>query len=125
MIRTRIRPLAVVLAAAALMLAAVPAQAGKNIKSKVTLEKLTENGASGKVISKKPKCERRRTVILIFEDDYPGATRLGKTKTNRGGKWAIEATLDQNVGLYYAKLKKKELASGKVCKGDESPLRDL
>jgi hypothetical protein len=121
MIRTRIRPLAVALVAAAFGLAAVPANAGENedIKSKVTIKKIAQNGASGKVASKKAKCERRRKVALLLADEY-GIQRVGKDKTNRAGKWEIDAQLD---GRYFARVKKLELPNGKVCKGDESPSR--
>jgi hypothetical protein len=125
MIRGRIRPLAAAVAAAVLVIAATPAEAGKSIKSKVTIDRLSERGASGKVKSQKAKCERRRTVILLFEDDYPGAQRIGKTKTNRAGRWKLDKRLDNRFGYYLAKVKRSELRTGKVCKADESQLRKL
>jgi hypothetical protein len=62
---------------------------------------------SGKVISQKDRCERRREVKVKLRLDGPDST-VGTDFTNRDGEWEVEAP-DNPAGTYYAKAMRKVL----------------
>jgi hypothetical protein len=116
-------PIVLAVTAVAAAVAAPLAAGGtiKRIDSTVTLA--TTNPFHGHVSSPNHACEVHR-VVKVY-DQQPGPDGLfGKTKTNRRGKWSIDAP---NVnGNFYAKVtRREEGAAGTtyVCRRDVSPAR--
>ena len=102
--------LAVGLATAALAGAAISAYAAKPvIHSTLTLEhEQTQTGHifSGRVESRRRKCERNRTVGLYATS---GSQLVGKpVKTTRRGRWQVQLPGDFLAGSFYAKAKRKK-----------------
>jgi len=116
-------PIVLAAAAAAAAIAAPLAVGGtvKRIDSTVTLA--TTNPFHGHVSSPNHACEVQR-VVKVY-DQQPGPDGLfDKAKTNRRGKWSVEAP---NVnGNFYAKVtRREEGAAGTtyICRPDTSPTR--
>jgi hypothetical protein len=101
----------------ALAIGAVPAQAGKAVKTKVKIAKLTADGGSGTVKSRNKKCVKGRKVTLKFVGEY-GDVVVGKDKTDKAGAWAIDKALTRN-GIYFATVKEKQ-AGKTTCAGGSS-----
>jgi hypothetical protein len=113
---------AAALAAIASLALVAPASAGPAVKSTLKLKQLSATGASGKLVSKEAKCEKRRKVALKFSGEY-STVRIGKAKTNKKGKWTINATVDE-PGIYFATT--GPVKRGKVkCRGAESKTRQF
>jgi hypothetical protein len=74
--------------------------------------------AVGKVRSSHQTCEHKRTVKVFLKQD-PG-TYHWKGTTDSSGHWAIAVNYLPADAEYYAKVKKRVLGSGAVCKGDRS-----
>lgn len=113
---------AVATTALALTLTATPAEAAKQVKSKVTIDSFELKGQAhvvfhGKVKAKKPICRKARKVVLRQTDDK---VRAGAAKTNKAGKWKVRFHEDAvNPGGFKATVKKKVVKKkGKkfVCK---------
>lgn len=113
--RTRLRITATAATIAALAAAAVPAHAGSDAKSKLTVGKASAGGASGKVKSPDESCEAGRKVSLFFLGEYT-PIKVGKDRTAESGKWKVKKSLES--GRYFAKVKKTA-----DCKADESPTK--
>ena len=113
------RKAAVGIAAVVAAVGASEALAGGQIKTTAKLKTVEPEGASGKVKSPNPKCERGRKVTLFF-DQPEGAQDLkaGTDKTNRKGKFEIEESLF--AGTYYVKVSKKKINKKKTCKRAKS-----
>lgn len=91
--------IAMALAVTASLALVVPASAGPAVKSKLRITQLDASGATGKLVSKESKCEKRRKVALKFSGEYT-PVRVGTDKTNRKGRWSINVQLDE--GFYFA-----------------------
>jgi hypothetical protein len=105
------------LAIAALAIGAAPAQAGKPVKTKVKIARLTADGGSGKVKSPNKKCRKGRKVTLKFVGEY-GDVVVGKDKTDSAGAWAVDKPLTRR-GIYFATVKEKQ-AGKTTCAGGSS-----
>jgi hypothetical protein len=116
--RTRIAGLAAVSCA---LLLALPMQTGaaSNIKTKV---EITEGGPTlfeGTVSSKEPKCEKGRTVELLYTAGKQ-ETVVGTDKTDKKGNWSMPG--DYFAGTYTAEVKEKSVnTKRKKCKGARTP----
>jgi hypothetical protein len=98
---TRRMPVLFLVAAAAMVLSAVPASAA--IKSTVTITSGEGSEFTGKVTSPKAKCRAGRTVKLFREDDSGGGDDLvGTARTNKSGAWAMEGSFI--AGVFYARV---------------------
>ena len=106
--RSAVLALAVVIA---LALVAGSASARERIRSTVTIG--TDEAPSGrefvkgKVRSAKAKCERRRKVVLYWNNpDGPGGYEpVAQDRTNSNGSWRVNAPkLEIPPGGYYAKV---------------------
>jgi hypothetical protein len=86
------------LAVVASLALVVPATAGQPVKAKLKITEVSATGAKGTLKSKKLKCQKRRKVALKLQGEY-SSTRVGTDKTNRRGRWKVNATLQQ--GEYY------------------------
>jgi hypothetical protein len=116
-------------------IAATAAQDKVKVKSKITLKyKAGEYGdppyygypeavfkgkvgvKGGKNISSKAKkkCKKKRTVVV----KQVGGDKFGKTKTNKTGRYSLDAS-DAESGQYVAKVKKK-VKGNIVCKKAKS-----
>lgn len=127
--RGRIAVKGVVAAAASMLfLSAAPAEAGKNrIETTVTLKISFTPPARdaaparrgtfyyyGKVKSPKVACRRGREVTLIRDTkQVPGEG--GTDTSDAEGAWLIVGLVNP-PGDYYVTVKRKVLASGKICK---------
>jgi hypothetical protein len=99
-------------------------------KSKVVIKSITDCGtggcieARGKVKSEHAACERKREVTLYYNDSgtyYPAGG--APVKTDSDGKWKVDpfqGPEDPSSTTWYAKVKKRVLGNGAVCKGDRS-----
>ena len=97
---------------------ASPATAGKKIKSKVEIKRLSTSGASGTVSSKEASCVPHRKISLFTWNGY-SSQKLAITKTNSHGKWKVGRNLNSGI-QYFAKVD----AKGK-CGYDNSPFERL
>jgi hypothetical protein len=109
--------LAIAALAACVLFALVPAGA-MALKYKTTV-RLTEGGpegAKGKVKSPKPGCLRKRKVELFRENevDPDEPQSYGTDRTNRRGAFGIDMAL--LAGDYYARVSRRVLPNGDVCK---------
>ena len=116
-----LRRLAVAALAACVLFALVPSGAAA-LKYKTTI-RLTEGGptgAEGKVSSPKPACRRNRKVELFreneFDEDEPMS--YGTDRTNRRGNFEMQVAL--LAGDYFARVARRRLANGDLCRGAES-----
>jgi hypothetical protein len=116
MTKKGIRISAVVAAVASLALI-VPASAAPGVKSTLKIKQISATGASGTLSSKEAKCEKRRKVALKFSGEYT-PVRVGTDKTNRKGRWSIDARLD-DAGFYFATVAPVKRGAVK-CRGAES-----
>jgi hypothetical protein len=107
-----------VLALAVIAGGASPATAGKKIKSKVEIKKLSTSGASGTVTSKENSCLPHRKISLFTWDGY-SSQKIAITNTNSHGKWKVSRELKTGI-QYFAKVD----AKGK-CGYDNSPFERL
>jgi hypothetical protein len=107
-----------VLALAVIVGGASPATAGKKIKSKVEIKKLSTSGASGTVTSKENSCLPHRKISLFTWDGY-SSQKIAITNTNSHGKWKVSRELKTGI-QYFAKVD----AKGK-CGYDNSPFERL
>jgi hypothetical protein len=107
-----------VLALAVFAGGASPATAGKKIKSKVEIRKLSTSGASGTVTSKENSCLPHRKISLFTWDGY-SSQKIAITNTNSHGKWKVSRELKTGI-QYFAKVD----AKGK-CGYDTSPFERL
>ena len=105
------------LALVAMLALVAPASAGPAVKSTLKIKQLSATGASGKLVSKQAKCEKRRKVALKFSGEYT-PVRVGTDKTNRKGRWSIDLT-NADEGFYYATTAPVKRGSVK-CRGAES-----
>ena len=71
---------------------------------------------SSKVKSAAPACRDARRVVLF--EKVP-KHRIGTAKTSPAGKWRVAKPHD-HPGLFFAKVKKKTLTDGAICKPDRS-----
>jgi hypothetical protein len=97
---------------------ASPATAGKKIKTKVEIKKLSNSGASGKVSSKESSCIPHRKISLFTWNGY-SADKIAITNSNSHGNWKIKRDLKPDI-QYFAKVD----AKGK-CGYDNSPFERL
>jgi hypothetical protein len=97
---------------------ASPATAGKKIKTKVEIKKLSTSGASGTVSSKENSCIPHRKISLFTWNGY-SSQKIAITKTDSHGKWKVGRTLESGI-QYFAKVD----AKGK-CGYDTSPFERL
>ena len=100
-------------AAVALSCAATPALAGDRYGSDI---KVAESFPAfhGKVSSSNDLCVEHRKVVLYGKVPGPD-DRLGKTRSNRRGRWKIE--VEPMSGAFYAKARRGGSASlGIVCR---------
>jgi hypothetical protein len=74
---------------------------------------------NGTVRSPHDACERKRTVKVFLKEDPE--TWHWKGETDPAGDWSITITYVVDSD-YFAKVKKRVLGSGNVCKGDRSDL---
>ena len=77
----------------------------------------------GDVHSRKRKCERGRTVVVIYEES-PTPFEVGSDVTDRLGHWRVEYEFSGTDDPYYAVVRKKVIGTGDdriVCKADRSP----
>ena len=111
---TRIAAAIAVVASLALV---VPASAGPAVKSTLKITEIKASGASGKLVSKEAKCEKRRKVALKFSGEYT-PVRVGTDKTDRKGRWSVDARLD-DAGFYFATTAPVKRGDTK-CAGAES-----
>jgi hypothetical protein len=93
---------------------ASPASAGKKIKTKVEIKKLSTSGASGTVGSKVSSCIPHRKISLFTWNGY-SSQKIAITSTNSNGKWKVNRDLQPDT-QYFAKVD----AKGK-CGYDNSP----
>lgn len=73
---------------------------------------------SGRVKSRKRRCERRRKVVLFRRGNGSRRHRLGADRSNRRGRWAIPVD-NLRSGAYFAKVRRKRLrgkGGGSVCR---------
>lgn len=112
------RKAAVGIAAVVAAAGASEALAGGQIKTTAKLKTVEPDGATGKVKSPEPKCERGRKVKLFYEVPGGNEQKVGTDKTNRKGKFDIEASLF--AGAYYVKISKKKINKKKTCKRAKS-----
>jgi hypothetical protein len=97
---------------------ASPAVAGKKIKTKVEIKKLSTSGASGKVSSKEDSCIPHRKISLFTWNGY-SADKIAITNTDSHGNWKVNRDLKPDT-QYFAKVD----AKGK-CGYDNSPFERL
>ena len=74
---------------------------------------------TGKVRSGKKQCKKKRAVVITEK----GIGKIGKTKSEKDGSYAVE-TPGFGPGKYYAKAKKKTIKKKNkriVCKAGKSP----
>jgi hypothetical protein len=107
-----------VLALALVVGGASPATAGKKIKTRVEIKKLSTSGASGTVSSKENSCLPHRKISLFTWNGY-SAQKIAITNTNSHAKWKINRALKGGI-QYFAKVDGK----GK-CGYDNSPFERL
>ena len=110
--------LAVTLAVA--VVSAGVAVGAKSFKTKVTIVQGDSSNFHGKVKSKKAACKKKRKVKLQEQGVYPNPPSsfhtIGKTKSNKRGKWKV-ATAPVSGDHYRAKVAKKKLPNNKgKCK---------
>jgi hypothetical protein len=110
--------LVAVLALAVVAGGASQATAGKKIKSRVEIKKLSTSGASGTVSSKEGSCLPHRKISLFTWDGY-SADKIAITNTDSHGKWKVNRDLKPD-SQYFAKVD----AKGK-CGYDNSPFERL
>jgi len=110
----------------ALALVAGSASARERINSTVTIgtgeAPSGQQFVKGTVRSPKAKCERRRKVVLYWDDPpKPGGYEpVAQDRTNSGGAWRINApALEIPPGGYYAKVRPAR-RGGDRCKGARS-----
>ena len=113
--------IATVLAAIAALALVVPASAAPAVKTKVTITQITATGAKGTVTSRNAKCEKRRKVALHFSGEYT-LVRIGTDKTNRKGKWSVNAPVAER-GLYIATTKAVKRGDVKCARGRSKAVR--
>ena len=101
--------ISIALALVATLALVVPASAGPAVKSTLKIKSISASGASGKLVSKEPKCEKRRKVALKFSGEYT-PVRVGTDKTDKKGRWSVNVPLE-DAGFYYA-------TTGPVKRGD-------
>ena len=112
------RKVAVGIAAVVAAAGASEALAGGQIKTTAKLKTVEPDGATGKVKSPNPKCERGRKVKLFYELSEDQDQKVGADKTNRKGLFDIEASLF--AGTYYVKVPKKKISKKKTCRRAKS-----
>ena len=107
-----------VLSVAMIVGGASPATAGKKIKTKVEIKKLSTSSASGTVSSKESSCVPHRKISLFTWNGY-SSDKIAITNTDSHGKWKIGHELKTGI-QYFAKVD----AKGK-CGYDNSPFERL
>jgi hypothetical protein len=110
--------LVAVLALALVAGGASPATAGKKIKTKVEIKKLSTSGASGTVSSRDNSCVPHRKISLFTWNGY-SSDKIAITSTDTHGGWKINRDLKPDI-QYFAKVD----AKGK-CGYDNSPFERL
>jgi len=110
----------------ALALVAGSASARERIRSTVTIgtgeASSGQQFIKGRVTSPKAKCERRRKVVLYWDDPPKsgGYEAVARDLTNSRGAWRINAPdLEIPPGGYYAKVRPAR-RGGDQCKGARS-----
>jgi hypothetical protein len=77
----------------------------------------------GDVHSRKPKCERNRTITMYYEE--PGEDEIvGAGVTDETGDWTIQPEFAGLDDPYYVVVDRSKVGKGKkklVCKEDTSP----
>ena len=98
----------------------------KKVESEVEIDGFgpptTYDSFVGDVHSRKPKCERNRTVTLYYEE---GGTpdNIGTDTTDETGDWEMQVLVPGD-DPYYVTVDRKKVGKGDkkiVCKGDTSP----
>lgn len=115
--RSRACVTAVALAVVASVAAPVQADKGDKPKTKITIQKLTRSGASGKLSSKDRSCLRHRKVSLFRFDDYV-SVKVKTTSSRSNGKWAAKKR-NLKDGRYFAKVD-SDKRNGVTCLYDVS-----
>jgi hypothetical protein len=76
---------------------------------------------SGRVGSPRHSCERGRRVVVIGRDKADDSTRVfGRDRTDRTGRFEVREQIPFFEDVAYAKVKRKRLRTGRVCKADRS-----
>lgn len=76
-------------------------QGAGGAKSRIAIKSLSPTGASGKVTSRRGKCERRRKVTLFRLDDFI-STKVSILRSDGNGNWRSKK--DLQPGQYFAKV---------------------
>jgi hypothetical protein len=117
-----------VIAATAMLTVGVAGARGAHFDSKVKIKDMNAvckgsgcSQAKGKVTSEHGACEPNRTVKVYLKQPGPD-DQVEKGKTDSEGKW--DFTFDSGGAFFgstfYAKVKRRVLGGGAVCKGDRS-----
>jgi hypothetical protein len=112
----KIRSAAAIVGIGALALGATGAEAWKQVKTKVKIDRISSSGAKGTVSAKDAKCVKNRKVTLLLIGEYSD-TKVGKAFANKKGKWKVGEALEP--GFYYAKAPQLK-AGSKTCAAAES-----
>jgi hypothetical protein len=99
----------------------VPASAGPAVKTTLRIKQIDATGASGKLGSRTAKCEKRRKVSLLFSGEYT-PVRVGSDKTDKKGRWDVNARLDDE-GFYYVKTAGVKRGAVKCKKAESKSVR--
>ena len=75
----------------------------------------------GLVESPRHACEKGRRVVVIGRNEDDDSTRvLGRDRTGRLGRFEVREPIPFSEDFAYAKVKRKRLRTGRVCKADRS-----
>jgi hypothetical protein len=107
-----------VLALAVVAEGAVPAAAGKKIKTRIEIKSLKASGAKGTLSSSSNQCLSHRKVSLFTWDGYR-SQKIAITNSDGKGDWRFKRDLEGGT-RYFAKVD----AKGR-CGYDTSPFESL
>jgi hypothetical protein len=110
-----------VLAASATL--AVPAGAGQQAASRVTLKVAGGPPFHGRVISDSPACVPNRKVVLLEVAPERAPIDFADNRTNGKGKWVFSSQL-QGATVVRAKVSRFK-SSGVICRSALSPAKRL
>jgi hypothetical protein len=102
---------------------AVPASAGQQAVSAVTLKVAGGPPFHGRVTSESPACIANRKVVLLEVAPDRGLIDLADNRTNGKGKWVFSSQL-QGATVVRAKVARSK-SSGVICRAALSPAKRL
>jgi hypothetical protein len=125
----RIKLLTAIVSVAALVALTPPANAGQSFPSELDFDGVEFPGKGtvrfyGDLASEGPgKCTKDRRVRMFVASDGGSPTQIGSTRTDSFRNWSLQRSSSGLLpGDYFARVAKRKLANGTVCKPDKSNL---